>query len=256
MNNGKFSRRAFIGAGGAFALLNGGCAFRAPSRLFGGGGANIRFGVISDVHIQKPGDEEHLLKALEFFRERGADGVVVAGDIADQGRVWELKMFADAWYSVFPGDKGLYGEHVEKLFVYGNHCLEGWTWGNTYKGRDDLAAKEAIGYGDNRARFWEELFHEKYEPIWMKNVHGYTFIGAHWKNPDHTDIAEFLEKRGGEIDPSLPFFYIQHAHPKDTCFGSWSWGHDDGSSTKALRPYRMARRVYVHKHRVDEVLQL
>lgn len=248
MNNGKFSRRAFIGAGGAFALLNGGCAFRAPSRLFGGGGANIRFGVISDVHIQKPGDEEHLLKALEFFRERGADGVVVAGDIADQGRVWELKMFADAWYSVFPGDKGLYGEHVEKLFVYGNHCLEGWTWGNTYKGRDDLAAKEAIGYGDNRARFWEELFHEKYEPIWMKNVHGYTFIGAHWKNPDHTDIAEFLEKRGGEIDPSLPFFYIQHAHPKDTCFGSWSWGHDDGSSTKALSRFPNAVAFSGHSH--------
>ena len=75
MNNGRFTRRAFIGVGGAFALLNGGCAFRAPSGLFGGGGANIRFGVISDVHIQKPGDEEHLLKALEFFRERGADGV-------------------------------------------------------------------------------------------------------------------------------------------------------------------------------------
>nr|MCR5752911.1 hypothetical protein [Kiritimatiellia bacterium] len=84
MNNGKFSRRAFIGAGGAFALLNGGCAFRAPSRLFGVGGANVSFGVMSDVHIQKPGDEAHLLKALRFFRERRVDGVMVAGDIADQ----------------------------------------------------------------------------------------------------------------------------------------------------------------------------
>lgn len=55
MNNGKFSRRAFIGAGGAFALLNGGCAFRAPSRLFGGGGANVSFGVTTVESFGKKG---------------------------------------------------------------------------------------------------------------------------------------------------------------------------------------------------------
>ncbi len=37
MKDGELSRRMFLGAGGAFALLNGGCAFRAPAGLFGGG---------------------------------------------------------------------------------------------------------------------------------------------------------------------------------------------------------------------------
>ena len=123
MKDGELSRRMFLGAGGAFALLNGGCAFRAPAGLFGGGAAKVRFGVISDVHIREPGDERHLLGALRFFRERGADGVMVAGDIADQGRISQLKIFADAWYSVFPDDRGLGGQKVEKLFIYGNHDI-------------------------------------------------------------------------------------------------------------------------------------
>ena len=166
MNNGKFSRRAFLRAGGAFALLNGGCAFRAPTGFFGGGGANVSFGVMSDVHIQRPGDEGHLLNALRFFRERGVDGVMVAGDIADQGRISQLKIFADAWYAVFPDDKGLDGKKVEKLFIYGNHDIWGFSWGT--KDDPELAKREGIGYEGNPAKVWEELFHEPYSEFSTK----------------------------------------------------------------------------------------
>ena len=247
MNNGKFSRRAFIGAGGAFALLNGGCAFRAPSRLFGGGGANIRFGVISDVHIQKPGDEEHLLKALEFFRERGADGVMVAGDIADQGRISQLKIFADAWYSIFPEDKGLGGKKVEKLFIYGNHDIWGINW---FAANDkELAKREGIGYEDNPAKVWEDLFHEPYSDFWIKNVKGYSFIGGHWTTKDNfAGLDDVLKAHEKELDPSKPFFYAQHAHPKDTCYGEWAWGHDDGASTRALSRFPNAVAFSGHSH--------
>ncbi|MBR1920813.1 MAG: metallophosphoesterase [Kiritimatiellae bacterium] len=241
------SRRGFVGAAGAFAVFNRAFALAPSAGSAGEGDAKLRFGVISDVHLKEPGDEEHLLKAFAFFRDRGADGVMVAGDIADTGRVSQLKLFADAWQTVFPGNRGLDGRPVEKLFVYGNHCVDGWTWGG-FKGRDDLAETEAIGYRDNRARVWEELFHEKYEPIWLKKVRGYTFIGAHWKDGSHTDIEEFLARRGGEIDPSRPFFYVQHAHPKDTCFGSWAWGHDDGASTRALSRFPNAVAFSGHSH--------
>ena len=191
MKNTRFSRRAFLRAGGAFALLNGGCAFRAPTDFFGGGGANVSFGVMSDVHIQKPGDEEHLLNALRFFRERRVDGVMVAGDIADQGRISQLKIFANAWYAVFPDDKGLDGKKVEKLFIYGNHDIWGFSWGT----KDEIAKRDGIGYDDaSPARVWEELFHEPYSEFWIKNVKGYSFIGGHWTKKDNFDgLDAFLK---------------------------------------------------------------
>ena len=246
----KTSRREFLAAGGAFALLlNGGCAFRAANGRFGGDAAEIRFGVLSDIHLRERGDEKRLLTSLEFFRSRNVDGVVIAGDIADRGRRFQLEMLAAAWESVFPGGRGADGRPVERLFIYGNHCVEAWTWGEPYKGRDDLAAKEAIGYGDNRARMWEEVFHEKYEPIWMKNVKGFTFIGAHWKDGGvHTDIDRFLAEHADELDPTRPFFYIQHAHPKGTCYGEWAWGHDDGVSTRALSAFPNAVAFSGHSH--------
>lgn len=248
MKDGELSRRMFLGAGGAFALLNGGCAFRAPAGLFGGGAAKVRFGVISDVHIQEPGDEKHLLDALRFFRERGADGVMVAGDIADRGRISQLKIFADAWYSVFPDDRGLGGRKVEKLFIYGNHDIWGYSWGA--KNDPELAKRDGIGYDDARpARVWEELFHEPYSDFWIKNVKGYSFIGGHWTKKDNFDgLDAFLRAHEKELDPSKPFFYTQHAHPKDTCYGTWAWGHDNGASTRALSRFPNAVAFSGHSH--------
>ena len=235
----------FLGAGGAFALLNGGCAFRAPAGLFGGGAAKVRFGVISDVHIREPGDERHLLGALRFFRERGADGVMVAGDIADQGRISQLKIFADAWYSVFPDDRGLDGQKVEKLFIYGNHDI----WGAT---NDPELAKrrDGIGYDDARpARVWEELFDEPYSDFWIKHVKGYAFVGAHWTKKDQFDgLGDFLKAHAKELDPAKPFFYTQHSHPGGTCIGPWVWGHDNGASTRALSNYPNAVAFSGHSH--------
>ncbi len=92
---------------------------------------------------------------------------------------------------------------------------------------------------------WEELFHEKFEPIWMKRVKGYAVIGAHWGN---IQIENFMKEHGKELDPSLPFFYTQHAHPRNTCFGSWAWGRDDGRSTRALSPFPNAVAFSGHSH--------
>ena len=116
MNRREFMTGAFGLAGvvGAGSLLKG-CAFPAPHGAFGGGTPNLRFGVLSDIHLKNPGDEKHLLNALRYFRDHGADGVLVAGDIADTGRIPQLKMLADAWYSVFPGDRRPDAFHPERF---------------------------------------------------------------------------------------------------------------------------------------------
>lgn len=209
-------------------------------------GALMRMGVLSDVHLKNPGDEDTLLKALAYFRDHGADSVLIAGDFADNGKICQAKMLADAWFKVFPDDRAPDGRHVERLFIYGNHCVSDWAWNGGFK--NPQAATEAIGYGENRQRVWRELFHEDYAPIWMKRVKGIPVIGAHWKDDGGTDIEDFLQRHGKEIDPKLPFVYTQHAHPRNTCFGAWAWGHDDGRSTRALSPFANAVAFSGHSH--------
>lgn len=238
------TRRGFFGSLGAFSLLTG-CrpgdraAFDEP---------DLSFGVISDVHLKDPGDEDTIGQAFEYFRGRGVDGVLVAGDIADRGRISELKRFADAWKSVFPGDKGLGGRHVEKLFVYGNHDI--WGMHRLIKDDPELARKEAIGLDEKRiAQVWEELFDEPYSDFWIKHVKGYAFVGAHWTKKDQFDgLGDFLKAHAKELDPAKPFFYTQHSHPGGTCIGPWVWGHDNGASTRALSNYPNAVAFSGHSH--------
>ena len=145
-------------------------------------------GVLSDIHIRcdKPEQGEMFRKALEYFRDRGVDAVLLAGDIADTGRVAELEICANVWYSVFPDGKAPDGRPVEHLFVFGNHCVDGWQNPRYRSPTTDEQARlaDAIGYADVRQKTWRRLFHEDFQPIWMKTVKGYPVIGAHWEKSD------------------------------------------------------------------------
>ena len=240
------SRRSFIGGIAALGAVRPLASFASTEPL-------LRMGVLSDIHLQcKPGSERTFLKALRYFRSRGADAVMIAGDIANTGRIAELKMCADAWFSVFPNDEGEDGRKVERLFVLGNHCVEAWKWGRQYTSpiKDEQARlADALGYADNRRKAWRELFHEEFVPIWMKSVRGFTVIGAHWeKTGEGIGIEAFMKAHAKDIDPAKPFFYVQHEHPKDTCFGPWAWGHDDGRSTRALSAFPNAVAFSGHSH--------
>lgn len=235
------SRRFFVGSLGALA----GCS------LFKGGFSgepDVKFGVLSDVHLTNPGDEDTLVNAFKYFRDSGVDGVIIAGDIADNGRISQLKRCADSFNLVFPGGKGLGGRHVEKLFIYGNHDI--WGMYTTQKKDPEFARKEAIAFDDARpAQVWEEVFGEPYSDFWIKNIKGYTFIGGHWTKKDQFDDLEgFIAAHAKEIDSSKPFFYTQHSHPKDTCMGPWAWGRDNGASTRILSKYPNAVAFSGHSH--------
>jgi predicted phosphodiesterase len=204
--------------------------------------------VLSDVHLKTPGDEDTLVAAFTYFRDNGADGVIIAGDIADTGRISELKRCVDAFNLVFPGGKRPDGGKVEKLFVYGNHDLWGCHWSKKHNPED--ARRDGIGWDEKSpARVWEEVVGEPYSDFWIKNIKGFTFVGAHWTRSDQFDgLGDFLKAHAKEIDPSKPFFYTQHAHPKDTCIGPWAWGRDNGASTNALSLYPNAVAFSGHSH--------
>lgn len=206
------------------------------------GKARLKFGVLSDIHVRDVATQQVFIKALEWFRDHGVDGVLVAGDMADHGRVSQLKLVADAWFQVFPDGKAPDGRRVEQMFEYGNHDVSSY---------GDKQIEDKSKLRDEMIRFdpagnWERCFHEKYAPLLVKEVKGYRFIGAHW--PAIGALNGWMDKNGKGLDPSLPFFYFQHSHPKDTCYGPWAWGHDNGASTKALSPFGNAIAFSGHSH--------
>lgn len=242
------TRRGFVGGLCAtFAAPRfGACRADVPS-----GAPLARLGVLSDVHLETPERAGYFRKALQYYRDAGVDGVVIAGDIANLGRLEELELCARVWFETFPDDKAPDGRHVERLFVYGNHDVEAWWWHPRMKAMDEAWKRQnALGCGDLYARAWERCFHEAYRPIWQKTVKGMTFIGTHWENRKgyNPPIEPYMKEHGREIDPTLPFFYIQHPHPKDTVYGPNAWGHDNGQATRALSPFPNAVALSGHSH--------
>ena len=204
----QLSRRNFLG--GAAALMGmGGC------RSLGIGGAepNIVFGVISDIHITTPGSTVAFRKALEYFRDRKVDAMVVAGDLSDWGLRSGLTYVADAWESVFPGGRAPDGRKVEKLFCTGNHDYDGYWYG------DMTLDMHVQGYSEAEAlvklgmkRCWEEAFHEPFAPVRRRTVKGYDFISAEWKEGQgwEKETNAWFARNGASLDPKKPFFYFTH----------------------------------------------
>ena len=256
---GPMTRKAFLGSLLAFTTAR-------PQQMFAAGGLsgpitlnmrphdaepNLRFGVVSDVHVREATGRygtEALFKAFAWFRDHGADGVVIAGDMADQGLVSQLQCVADAWERTFPGDRGQGGKPVEKLFIYGNHDIDGFKYSK-------LMPNQGESIATDRAAAWERVFKEQYVPIWKKTIKGYTFIGAHWDSWKGVPAIEsYMKEHAAELCGDRPFFYIQHPPPKNACHGPWAWGQDSGFAGCALSQFPNAIAFSGHSHHplVDE----
>ncbi len=259
----NISRRFFIAGAASFGAFGGSRLLRAAPGA-ASGKPNLTFGVVSDIHfsayVGTPAyakNSETFRHTLEWFRDQGVDAVMVVGDMADNGMVEQLQGVADAWYAVFPNDTAPGNRKVEKLFVYGNHDWQGWAYGShAEKKFPDAAERAKHILATDYAGWWQRIFHEAYAPVYSKVINGYTFIGSQWRDAPcrgrmetgTLGIEAYLAENGKKINPALPFFYFQHPHPKDTCYGSWAWGHDSGESTKALSAYSNAIAFSGHSH--------
>ena len=242
----------------AFAAA-GGFTARAAAQLAGlaKGGVKLRFGAISDVHIsagrvqvENCGDTSILERAFAYFRDQDVDGVLIAGDMADWGLREQLEAVGAAWRKVFPGNKGKGGKHVEKLFVYGNHDIEGHRYGyvKRYKLPAEMFAKERV-IATDKAAAWKKAFDEDWAPVIMKEVNGYTFVLCHeLEYPAKGPYADFLERHRSTLAGAKPFFYVQHYHPRGTTSAPMTWGQDSGASTAALSKFPNTVAFSGHSH--------
>ncbi len=242
-------RRTFLKSAG---IIAGAMYFDLPTfaqKVSKMGAARLRIGILSDIHLRQADTAKTFEHALEYFRNKEADGVMIAGDMADWGLESQLKLVADTWYKVFPKDKLPNGKHIEKLFIYGNHDVEGQNYGGPKNSGMTAEQIKKAAIGDRRAQLWKKYFKEDYQPVYMKTVKGYRFIGAHWEDWSKTkDAPGFIEKHKTELSGSKPFFYFQHSHPKNTCYGEWAWGQDNGDVTKALSQFSNAIAFSGHSH--------
>ena len=196
----------------------------------------LRVGILSDVHV---GINSHELdsifvKVLEFYRMKDIDAMIIVGDFVNDGLEEEMANIAKDWFSVFPDDKGLKGKHVERIFVYGNHEIDG----HTYNNNEEKYGKEYIekyNIAAHREEYWEKYFREPFTPFYRKEVNGYTFLAAHYNQRYETPgMAEFFAQEEDTFpDVDKPIFYIQHKHPKWTI----PWAPDNGESTRILKNY-------------------
>lgn len=244
MNRRNFLRTSLAAVGAMYLDLP---AFAQKVRVMGP--ERLRIGIVSDIHITTTESAAVFKHTLEYFRDRLVDGVIIAGDMADQGLESQLKVVADTWYTVFPKDKLPNGQHIEKLFVYGNHDMEGYTYGAAKSMGLTEAQLKAMAVGANKEKMWKKYFKEDFKPIWLKTVKGYHFVGAHWHDWQNIPaVPGFLQQQAGKLSGDKPFFYIQHAHPRNTTYGEWAWGMDNGEVGQALSQFPNAVAFSGHSH--------
>lgn len=206
----------------------------------------LRMGVLSDTHVRKPGwTLDPFIGALRWFDSQKVDGVIIAGDIVDQGLTEQLRHVGTAWDSIFPDNKAVDGRRVEKVFVTGNHDNHFWKHSSAAKLYPDEKERFERSIAKDFNAAWTECFHEEFIRLYRKEIKGYSFLGFQYGSKG---LTEFIEKEKATLDPSKPFFYVQHQHLKDTCYGSWAWGRDRGESTKALSKFPNAVAFSGHSH--------
>ncbi len=253
------NRREFIGRAAMAAAATG-----VPARIWGAaealGEPDLRLGVLSDIHIHvTPGEKTHptaerFRHALEYFREREVDGVLVCGDLADTGLQDEFELMASVWNAVFPGGKGKGGRPVVNLLHYGDHDAE-----KRFYRKDILAPRYAkaglpvppsLSEGDLRKTLWEKCFGEEWEPVKHKRVKGYDFFLSHFLREapgTAPGLKGILAK--ANLDPSRPFFYSQHRYIGGTYLADEEmWGNDSGKNGPVLEQFPNVVAFTGHTH--------
>ena len=239
----EINRRNFIG--GALAAVSANA--RAVVDIGSLGKERMRFGVLSDVHVNIAGVKPHLEKTFRKLDSWRVDGILACGDLADLGLEQELQMLADTWFKVFPGGKStLDGRNVTNLMHYGDHDMSVSYWNRPEVQKaipDEETRRRSVIFDNDRKAIWERCFKEPWTPIVHKKVKGYDFVLSHFTRGEPTNkyghntpgLEEFFAARA--FDPGKPIFYSQHRVMRNTVLGPSAANLDEGRSTKLFSKY-------------------
>ena len=186
----------------------------------------LRIGIFSDTHVtEDPGSCILLEKALTLFKNKRAEMVINAGDIA---QVYNEKAYRNYRETV---NKVYRSKKTPEIFVYANH--------------DRMRRnKESVWKVFKDVKKHLEIPNDPYDEIKFK---GYTFVVI----PQFADMARYkamLDKAVRE-NPDKPVFVIDHVPPANTVFAT-------GGLTKERRElldnYPSVILICGHKHNTLE----
>lgn len=239
-------------------------AYGLPARICGAaemlGKPDLVIGLLSDIHIslRAKGDSVEATRmfrhALEYFRDRHVDGVLVSGDLADAGLETELKAVADAWFAVFPDGKLPDGSPVANLMHYGDHDAEARFYNDRLKSGFEKAGvpvPRSLSAGELRKECWEAFFREPWSPLRHVRVKGYDFILSNFMRENGASAPKDLAAQlaAMKLDPEKPFFYSQHRYIGGTYLADEEmWGGDNGVAGKVFPQYPNCIAFQGHTH--------
>ena len=193
----NLSRRAFVGSLGAVAA----CRRIGETPL-------LKLALCTDPHIKDAETAENMRKVFEYARRNDVDGVLIAGDITSDGREGQMKLFADAWFSVFPDSRNARGEKVELISCYGNRDLD-----KRHSPDDSESGIIRAAPGAMWRRYFGDTVGDDFH---VRRIKGYPVVIVHW---GHENVTERQWKKLiAGIDLSKTFFYVQHPHLPGTVF--------------------------------------
>ena len=156
----------------------------------------------------------YITNAMKLFRQRNIDAFMHLGDMAHRGKNVEVQYHRDIFDKFFPrGVRSSDKRNVEKLLVVGNLELFGNAVGGTGAWapniwKDPVERAKHVLCAD-LPRYWEQIWGEKYEECWHKEVNGYHFFGRHWETAE-MKLAEFINSKAEEcsLKGTRPFFIL------------------------------------------------
>ena len=227
-------RREFVRSSVALVGLSaiGGCRHFASEKPL------LTVGALADTHIRDADGLAMFECTLRHFKANGVDVVVHAGDITNDGLRSQLSEVAKRWFSVFPADEAT---PVEFFAVYGNRDFKL----SSITDPEERIRNSAISIYTDPYGEWKRLFGHEMSDVYLRRIGGYCFIGAQY-GKEH-QLAQFLREHDDLLDSDRPFFYVQHPHPKGTCFAPLA-AADSGASTAVLSGYPNAIAISGHAH--------
>ena len=202
----------------------------------------LRLAIFSDPHIDGVARQAKVKRLFEFARDRDVDGVLIPGDLANDGRDSQLALLADAWFEVFPGSRNARGEKVEIIGCYGNRDFRE----SSVTREEEKIREAAVSIYAHPNESWEKLFHEPIgDDFCVRSVKGFPVLVVHWRH--EKDIETHWPELSRGLEKDKPFFYMQHPHPIGTVFGGRIG--DKGAATKILSRFPNAIAVSGHSHR-------
>jgi Icc-related predicted phosphoesterase len=184
-----------------------GLTLTSRSRARAADGGLPRFAVMSDTHFNmKNGSVQKVSRSLKNIVSKGnLDALFVVGDLTDNGQAEQY----DVLLKVFK-DENIIPQSQRVVFMMGNH---------EYYNKENPV--------ENYAKLGQPL-HQ------FIDIKGFPFItvsiNGGGDNSYNAESQKFLSGSLAEAAkkyPNKPVFVFAHIPPKNTCYGSKSWGTDN-----------------------------